>query len=274
MKKTTAIIITVLSTATALAAQSTTDFAALYNKIVDRMGYAGPGVESVLDKWEQSDSTDINMMAARFSYWFAKSRKDTIEVHDVKKYLGNKPVITLKDSTGRPVNYFQVQNYDDIAFGNGIKWLDKAIRRDNCRLDVKMIKVDALIAYEKGSPDMTRELLGSIITEYYTKHPKWDYPGETVNDEFVRQLIQNYCYILYNQGTPESFEAFKSLSEQMLKYEKKDINFLNNLGAYYQTVKNDDKKALKYYNKSLKIEPGNEAATKNIELIRRKSAKK
>ena len=268
--KRSATIAAALILAAALGAKAQ-DCQALYNRLVERVGYAGVGVETVLDKWEKADSTDINMMVGRFSYWFAKSRRDTVEMMDCKKYLGSKPLVALKDSTGAPKNYFEVQYYDDTAFGNGIKWLDKAIRRDNTRLDVRMLKADALVAYEKGSPDLTLQLLLDVIKENFTKNSKWEYPGEKVDATFFDQQIQNICFILFSQGTEGSYEAFKTISATMLKYEKNNANFLCNMGAYFQSAKGDDKKAATYYKKVLKTDPDNEVAKKNMDLIARKA---
>ena len=41
-----------------------------YDLLVSKLGYAGVGVETVLDNWERADSTDSKMRLGRFNYLF------------------------------------------------------------------------------------------------------------------------------------------------------------------------------------------------------------
>ena len=60
----------------------------------------------------------------------------------------------------------------------------------------------------------------------------------------------------------------------MLKENPKSTLFLNNLGAYWQVARRDDKKAAKYYKKVLKLAPGDETATANMKIIEKHKSKK
>ena len=60
----------------------------------------------------------------------------------------------------------------------------------------------------------------------------------------------------------------------MLKLNPKSTLFMNNLGAYWQVARRDDKKAAKYYKKVLKLAPGDETAKANLAIIEKNKQKK
>ena len=46
-----------------------------YNLLVSKLGYAGVGVETVLDAWAKVDSTDHKLIEARFNYYLTYSNR-------------------------------------------------------------------------------------------------------------------------------------------------------------------------------------------------------
>ena len=76
------------------------DYAKKYEMLVSRLGPAGVGVETLLDNWKQADSADVDMLSARISYYLAKSRSTEVVTRPSKTYLAQKPILSLKDSTG------------------------------------------------------------------------------------------------------------------------------------------------------------------------------
>ncbi|MGM9738994.1 MAG: hypothetical protein ACI3ZP_00155 [Candidatus Cryptobacteroides sp.] len=249
---------------------SSQDFKARYETMVSKLGPAGVGIETLINKWEAAYPEDLEMLAAKFSYCFNKAQATSVEVKDAAKYLGEQPVLTLKDTTGNDINYFQVTSYDDELFGQAQKAIDKAIQIAPDRLDLRFLKTASLIGYEKESPDMALSSLKGLVDYNFTRHPKWEYPGvEKVDDEFFVAAIQEYCYLFFKYGTPTSFEAFRQLSEKMAAYRPSDVLFLDNLGSYYLVVAKDNKAALKYYNKVLKIKPDDMTAIKNAIILAR-----
>jgi len=271
MKRILSIALAFVLAATVSFAQTTQkEYKDRYDNLVSRVGVAGLGVETLISHWEEAYPDDVEMLLAKFYYKLSKSQTSTIDTLNVSKYLGNSPTITLKDSTGRMVNYFQIFHYDDEVFGEATKAIDKAIELNPLRLDLRFYKISALIGYEKESPDMAMSALNTLIDYNYSQHPKWEYPGLEMDDETFSASIQEYCYTFFKMGTPGTFEAFRSLSEKMQGYDPSNPVFMTNLGSYYLVYAQDDKAALKIYNKVLKKNPTDYTTIKNCVLLARK----
>lgn len=241
-----------------------------YENQVKRVGYDGPGVETILDRWEADFPEDLDMLYGKFNLYLAKSISTRVVEKEGSRYLGAKPILTLKDSLGRDVNYFQENDFDDEYFALSEQAIDKAIKLAPDRLDLRFNKATALFSYEKESPDMATSLLSSLIDYNYAVHPEWKSASAFLNDDDFEQGIQDFCASFYSLATPASYESFRMLSEKMLKYLPKNTVFMNNLGSYNFVVKQDYKTARKYYDKVIKMEPGNYNAIKNSVLMARR----
>ena len=236
-----------------------------YQLLVSKLGTDGVGIETLLQRWGKDYPDDTDMLLGKFSYYLTKSQSSSIEVKDAAKYLGNAPALTLKDSLGKDVNYFQVMSYDDELFGKATQAIEKAIELNPDRLDLRLFKISSLINYEKDSPDMALAGLKALIS-----HPKWEYPDVVeAGDDLFPSVMQEYCYAFFKIGTPHCFEAFKELSEKMLGYYPDNTVYMTNIGSYYLVYKHDSKAALKMYNKVLKKSPDDYTAIKNCVLLAR-----
>ena len=244
-----------------------------YNLIVNQVGPAGLGVETVLNAWEKADSTDINMLFGRFRYYLAKAESTSIVTKFEKKYLGMNPILQLKDSLDRTVYYYQEISYDDELFGQAMKQIDKAIQLYPDRLDLRTTKANMYMSYEKGSPDMALSYLKALADEGAKRSKDWNYEGEMQNKEFFVAAMQEYCYSFFAFGTPSSKDAFLNLSQHLNKLFPDQVDFINNIGSYY-LVSEDYKTALKYYSKVLKVKPDDSTAIQNSVLAARKMANK
>ncbi len=260
-----------LTCSAALDAQSVSeDFRTRYQNLVKHVGVSGLGVETLLDRWEQATPDDPDMLKARSDFYLDKSRTVKLVIKDAERHLGQKPYLTLKDTLDRNVNYFEESFYEDSLFALSSQAIDKAIRLYPDRLDLRFDKVTALTAYEKDSPDMAYSALAGLIDYNAVAHPSWTIDGQSVDAQTFEAAIQEYCFAFYAIGTPASYEAFLKLSEKMLSYNPKSTLFLTNVGTYYLIAKDDNKKALKYYRKVLKLDPENYTAVKNCIILARK----
>ncbi len=253
---------------------SQADYLDRYTLLVNKLGVEGVGVETLLQRWGKDYPDDMDMLLGKFTYYLSKSQSNSMEKIDAPKYLGEAPTLTLKDSLGNDVNYFQVTNYDDELFGQATQAIDKAIGLAQDRLDLRLYKIAALIGYEKGSPDMALSGLKELIDYDGHSHPTWIYPGLEPGPDLFPSLVQEYCYTFFRQATPASYEAFKEVSEKMAGYYPKNTVFLTNIGSYYLVYKHDSKNALKMYNKVLKKDPGDYTAIKNCVLLARSDKNK
>lgn len=240
-----------------------------YELLVSKLGYAGVGVETVLNNWEQADPTNPKLMLARFNYLFTKAQSTQVVAKPSSKYLGMEPMLTLKDSTGTNVYYYQEIFYDDDIYGQAIKSVDKAIESHPEKLDFRFVKANAYIAYEKESPDMAISYLSDLVNESKTRKV-WMYNDEQADSKFFSEAMQEYCFSFYTIGSPASMNAFHQLSQKMLEVDQNNNAFINNIGTYYLIVKDDPKTALKYYNKVLKSDPKDYTAVKNCVILARK----
>lgn len=256
---------------TAGAQEMTTDqHKAKYDRLVARVGADGVGVETVLDRWEADYPDDLDMLLARFIYYFSKSRSAEVVRKDQSRYLGQEPVMSLQDSLGQMVHFFEEPCFEDSVFTRADQAIEKAVRLAPAELDYRFAKANALLAYEKESPDMTLSYLEALVNQHYTQHPGWTYGGDPVTEEAFVSFIQDYCVSLFRIAAPGSYEAFRSLSETMLRYNPGSALFADNVASYYLVYKKDTKTALKRYDKVLKAHPDDLTAIRNCILIARR----
>lgn len=240
-----------------------------YNLLVSKLGPAGVGVETVIKSWENADSTNSNMLLAKFNYYFTKSQTNEIVMKPGKRYLGMEPVLTLKDSTGTDIYYYQESMYDDELYGMAVKAADRAISIYPEKLDFRFLKANAYIAYEKESPDMAIAYLLSLADESTTRKV-WLYNEQPSDAKFFSEAMLDYCFSFYTIGTPAAMKAFLALSERMNQIDPKNPGFINNIGSYHLVVNEDYKTALKYYSKVLKMQPDDYTAIRNCVTIARR----
>ena len=253
-----------------LSAQTSEKYEQRYDLLLSQFGPAGVGIETVLDKWEAVDSTNAKMLFARFTYLFTKAQTSAVVVRSEKKYLGMEPLLTMKDSLGNDVCYYQVNDFDEELYGQAVKAIDRTISRYPDRLDYRFAKANAYIAYEKESPDMALAYLMDLVDRHEGRSRPWIYESEKVDDVFFAEAMQEYCYSFYSIGTPSSMNAFLELSQRMLDLFPDNEGFLNNIGSYHLLARDDGKTALKYYSKVLKKKPDDYTAIRNSLLAAKK----
>ena len=271
MKKIGWLVAALLTTATMWAQTSQEEFLSRYNLLVGKVGPDGLGVETLVGKWEAAFPDDVDMLCAKFSYYYSKAQRSEVVAKSQERFLGAEPILTLNDSTGAKVNYFTEVFFDDEMYGVASQALDKAIRTRSDDISLRFSKISSLLNYEKESPDMATQDLKSLIDYHYTSHPTWKYGEDPFSEEDFHGAMMEYAYALFRVGSPAAYASFRTLSEKMLSYNPKDTDFLNSLGSYYLVCQKDYKTAQKYYAKTLKLDPDNYAAIKNSVLLARKT---
>lgn len=273
MKK---IIISILALLLAVAAagQTRDEYYDKYQRLASRLGYDGVGIETHLDKWEAAFPRDGRLLEARCNYFLTKSMTTQVVRKDQQKFLGNKPVISLPDSLGNTVNYFEETFFNDELFGKAVSWLDKAVEYYPLDLAYRTDRINCFLAYEKEWPDMAVAELEQLVEMEKLDHPAWEVNGTPLEEGGFSDLMLGYCAQLYKIGSPESYNAFLTLSTKLSRLYPKDSNYLDNIGSYWLVAQRNDKKAMRYYKKALKVNPDDPVAKANIRIIERKNAKK
>ena len=247
------------------------DFEGRYIRLVERVGLCGVGVETIIETWAAAEPDNAEMLTARFNFWLTKGQGSEVVAKYENRYLGLDPVIVLKDSSDADVYYYEVLKYDDECFREAIASVDRAISMYPEHLDFRFMKANAYLSYERESPDMALANLLSLTNDFMGGKARWIYGGEPADEEFFAAAMQEYCVSFYTLGTPGSMEAFRKLSEEMLRHRPDDPGFMTNIGSYNMRVKKDFKTAVKYYDKVLKKYPDNYTAIKNGVLAARLS---
>lgn len=274
-----AIIFALFAGIMAAAQEDNSAFVASYQRQVRNVGVSGVGVQTIIERWEAALPNDPEAKAARFSYYFDKAHYDEVVQRDQKRYLGQKPILTLKDSLSVDVYYYSVVSFVDSLYAEAIKAIERAIILRDKELRYRFIKISALLSYEKESPDMACSEIIALIDECAgskkgaADYKAWTLDGETLNKDNFVQGISEYCYTLFQTGSSVSYEYFKTISEKMSKLYPKETVFINNLGSYWLVAKDNPRKSSSYYKKVLKLDPDDYAAGTNLKLIEKKSKK-
>ncbi len=264
------IVASLLFAGAAAYAQDAASLKASYERQVRMVGPAGVGVETILDRWEAADPGNPEVSHARFNLHFTKSRMSSVVPMPGPKYLGAAPVLSLKDSTGRDVYYYEVDFFDDEQFALSQTAIDKAISLAPTELEYRIEKINSLLMYEKESPDMAAEAVLRLADYNYNKRPAWTLKGESADADTFKQAIQEYCYTFYRYGTPRSYQAFMDISEKMHKMYPRETSWMSNLGSYYFVCNDAPRMALKWYDKVLKIKKDDYTAARNCVLVARR----
>ncbi len=256
------------------AAQTTAeDFQVRYERLVRNLGYAGVGIETLLDRWGEAFPEDPAVPTARFNYFLHKGlRTEVVPKPGTRRYLGNDPVLTLQDENGEDVPYFEVNYYDEEMFGEAMRVADAQIAAQPDELRWHFLKITGLSAFELESPDMAASELRKLIARNASEHPDWTLDGAPADEEIFQQGVGEYCARFFQTGSEAGYEYFRELSELMSKQFPKNPLFIDNIGSYWQAARGNDKQAAKYYKKALKIDPEDYAATRNLQIIERKKA--
>jgi len=276
MKRLILSILSVLLLSSGLFAQNVTreEYRAKYTRLISRLGVAGPGIEPHLAKWEASYPDDDQLLYARFLYYYSKCQSTKINTHSTPKFMGQKPVLELKDTSGAPVYYFEETMYDEDLYALANSYVERAIAAAPDRMDYRLDQISAMIAFEKESPDMALSKLMTLADYNKLSSPKWKFGDQDYDEDDFCDSMQEMCYTFHTIGSETSINAFFTLAQKMNSLYPKNIAFIDDLGSYYLAYKRDYKKAAKYFKAALKIKSDDTVAIRNMVLVSREKGDK
>lgn len=245
-----------------------------YDTQVKNLGPAGIGVETIIGKWEAECPDDPEVHYARFAYNYTKSYKEVMVQKDQPRYLGNRPTLTLKDSLGNDVFYYQDLSFDEELFSEALNSIDKAMSLDSKELRYYIDKIAVLMAYEKESPDMAFKEINALLDREISLHPQWHIDAVAADKNIMEDVMQELSASLYLVGTDTAYEMFYELSKRLASTYKHTSVFLSNIGSYWLVAKNNQKKAKSFYKKALKLNPEDYSAKENLKLIQSLQSRK
>lgn len=239
----TSIILLLAVLQPAVAQLTTEEYKEKYDRQVRAVGYAGLGVETILDRWESVYPEDTDMLEGRFFFDLTRARTTRMHRSPKPKYMGKKPLLALKDSTGAPVYFFEEEFYDDSLFLRAMGFLERAVALKPEEFQFRAHQINSLMGKEKEMPVLSVEELDALISYDHARHPQWTFRGEAAKENFFPSVVQEYCRLYFEIGSPASYAAFRRISERMYKLYPDHPEFLSNMASYWQVAENNPKKA-------------------------------
>lgn len=243
-----------------------------------------------LTDWEDSTPKDSELFTSYFNYHFFKAKKEVLSLV-TEQPEGES--IALKDSNNQTAGFLGSEiYYEEKEVKQAFSKIDQGIKLYPNRLDMRFGKIYALGQVENWNV-FTKEII-KTIKKSSKNNNQWTWTNNEPKDDgelFFLNALQNYQMLLYNtmddkllphmrkighrilKHYPEHVESLSNISITYMineKYDKaivyllkaediddKDYIILSNL-AYSYRMKNEDKKAIEYYEKTIKY--GNEQA--------------
>lgn len=289
----------------ALLALTSSSFGQSFKAQFDDHFQRGDSVEQLelLHTWQDREPENAELFTSYFNYYLMRARQEVIGL-TTQEPEGQSLVLT--DSTGKPAGYMESRfYYDPDLMEKAFAKIDQGIGLYPDRLDMRFGKIYAYGQTEDWEP-FTQEIIRAIrysdmnnnLWTWTNNEPKVD------GEEFFLSSIQGYQRTLYETGDDSLLTNIRTIAEETLKYYPKDVEALSNLavtylltGAYDEGIntllkaekinpndgvilgniaqgyklKGDNKSAISYYEKMLKLDDPEAVsfAKQQIELLKK-----
>lgn len=259
---------------------------------------------ALLTKWEQEKPDDPALFVSYFNHYFMQGKEDVLTM---ESGLSSGDDIQVQDSSGDVKGFIgSTTLYDSRIIDKGIVYINKGIAKYPSRLDMRFGKIFVYGQMENWE-GFTTEIMESISYSDEIKNQwTWSNGDPLENSEsFFLSALQTYQIQLFDTEKdsllgnmrrianhiltfyPDHIPSLSNLSityllteeyekglEPLLKAKKldpKDAIVLSNIARIY-VLKEDNKKAIKYYKKVLKYGEGQtkEFAEEQIEVLKKR----
>lgn len=217
-----------------------------------------------LTEWEKANPKDAELFTSYFNYYFNKSRDEIIVVSSGEPIKGEN-YLSFSDSIGNYAGFIGSQiNYDESYLKKGLDKITEGISLYPNRLDMRFGKIYVL-GEIKDWNSFTKEILKTIDYSNVNKN-QWTWSNnEKQNDgeDFFLSSLQDYQVQLYNTGNDELLLCMREIANEVLKYYPNHIESLSNLSVTYLLTREYDK-GLEPLLKAEKINPKDYVVLSNI----------
>jgi len=183
-------------------------------------------------------------------------------------YAYNTEVLTLQDTaTGGPAG-FVYQGYfitDSAQVDSATMTLHEGIKKFPNRLDL-YFGLAATYLYI-GQPDKMTGVVEEAMKQEKKNKGNWLWSGDEILPDVTDYMYERVQEDFARFWEAEDLERTERVAQMAVKYYPKRAEYWNNMGAVAMW-KNDKKKAMKYFQKALKLNPDDELIKGNIEYIK------
>lgn len=240
--------------------------------------------KEILTKWEKEDPKNAELYTSYFNYFFFKSRKELLSL---TKDQPTGKSFSFQDSTGQTAGYLGSKiGFDRTTLQKGLDKIDEGIKLYPDRLDMRFGKIYVLGQvpdWENFTEEIVRAIQYSAIN-----NSEWTWTNnvrKVDGEKFFLSSIQDYQVNLYDTGDDRLLNNMRTIANEILKLHPDHVESLSNLsitflltGEYDSAIevllkaekivptdaivlgniaqgyklKGDKKKAIEYYEKTVK----------------------
>jgi tetratricopeptide (TPR) repeat protein len=241
--------------------------------------------KEILTRWEDKDSKNAELFTSYFNYYFRKSQEETLAI---TKDEPQGESLSFIDSTGKTAGFIGSEIiYSQKYFRKAIDKINEGIKLYPNRLDMRFGKIHVLGLVGDWS-NYTDEIVKTI--QYSTKNDNhWTWTNNVVKEngeDFFFSSLQDYQVRLYDTGDDRLLANMQTIANEILRIKPNHVESLSNLSITYllnkkydeaigvllraekiapddaivlgniaqgYKLKGDNKKAVEYYEKVMKI---------------------
>ncbi|WP_026775767.1 tetratricopeptide repeat protein [Polaribacter sp. Hel_I_88] len=239
----------------------------------------------VLNEWNSANPKDAELYTSYFNYHFLKSKQEILAMSTDQP---NGESLVLKDSLNQTAGFLGSKiHFDQTELEKGVNKIDEGIKLYPNRLDMRFGKI-FVFGEMSDWKNFTSEIKKTI--EYSaTNNNNWTWTNNEKYDGGEKEFlldIQNYQLQLYNTGNDDLLKNMREIANKVLKFYPNHIESLSNLSITYlitgeydkgieallraekispkdyivlgniaqgYKLKGDKKKAIEYYEKTVKF---------------------
>lgn len=187
---------------------------------------------------------------------------------DLPLYAVNTQVFTLTDTvTGGPAGYVY-NGYmitDSAQVDSAVMTLHEGIRKFPNRLDLYFGLATTYLYINQ--PDWMIGIVEEAMKQSKKNKGIWLWTGDEQVPDTIDYMYERVQEDFARFWTAEDLERTEHVAQMAVKYYPTRAEYWNNMGAVAMW-KNDKKKAMKYFQKALKLNPNDELIKANIEYIK------